>query len=139
MLISISAFNLVHNPVVHPSRLLFRLEKLGYSHLNYVCTTELLDCPEPLDIFYHGMDYIGIKCASNDEITDIFTADDIVNYNFRAIVGDDGNYYYSRSKDETIKFDNDVYVKGGRFDPKSSSDYVIFEFIKGRLVPTNKD
>jgi len=90
-------------------------------NVRYVCTTELNDSNHAFDVYYRetphpefGNRYFGLTYNSNTENLYICDADEVENYMFVCVDGDDGYWHYSQYRHDFRSFENGNMIDGGR-------------------------
>jgi hypothetical protein len=118
-----------------------------YSHkdgvpIKYVCTTDFRQSDNPADIFYResphpkfGNKYFGIAYNYDGHYT-IFNADEIENFSFGMVEGDDGHIQYSQSHHDYKSFDNGNMIDGGRSYNRYSGKLHTYVVRNGHMIAT---
>jgi|TARA_A200000159_G_C7324349_1_gene340259 hypothetical protein len=130
--------------IKHPS--LFNTDKVAelYSKkdgvpVSYVCTTDLQNSDQPLDIFYRetphpefGNKYFGLRSTSDDRVL-ITNADIVEDYEFGMIQNKDGDWHYSSCHHDCLFIDGKM-IDGGRAYIRSTGLDGIFKVKNGEFV-----
>jgi hypothetical protein len=115
----------------------FYSEKDGVD-VTYVCTTDLVNSDQPLDIFYRetphpefGNKYFGLR-KSQDRML-ITNADKVEEYEFGMIQDKDKNWYYSSCHHDCLFIDGKM-IDGGRAYIRSTGLDGVFKIKNGEFI-----
>lgn len=115
----------------------FYSEKDGVD-VSYVCTTDLANSDQPLDIFYRetphpefGNKYFGLR-KSKDQML-ITNADIVEDYEFGMIQDKDKNWYYSSCHHDCLFIDGKM-IDGGRAYIRHTGLDGIFKIKNGEFI-----
>jgi hypothetical protein len=129
--------------IKHPS--LFDTDKVAkfYSEkdgvdVTYVCTTDLVNSDQPLDIFYRetphpefGNKYFGLRKIADQML--ITNADKVEEYEFGMIQDKDKNWYYSSCHHDCLFIDGKM-IDGGRAYIRSTGLDGVFKIKNGEFI-----
>ena len=112
--------------------------------VKYVCTTDLQQSDQPMDIFYRetphpefGNRYFGLYWSKAHTSLMITNADIVESFEF-GMIEQDGKYYYSQSHHD-YKVVGDKMIDGGRAYTRSSGGAVAMRIINGKFIARDID
>jgi hypothetical protein len=115
----------------------FYSEKDGVD-VTYVCTTDLVNSDQPLDIFYRetphpefGNKYFGLRKIADQML--ITNADKVEEYEFGMIQDKDKNWYYSSCHHDCLFIDGKM-IDGGRAYIRSTGLDGVFKIKNGEFI-----
>jgi len=115
----------------------FYSEKDGVD-VTYVCTTDLVNSDQPLDIFYRetphpefGNKYFGLRKIQDKML--ITNADKVEEYEFGMIQDKDKNWYYSSCHHDCLFIDGKM-IDGGRAYIRSTGLDGVFKIKNGEFI-----
>jgi hypothetical protein len=113
--------------------------------VKYVCTTEILPTSVVADVYYRdtphpefGNRYFGVFVDGMGRGT-ITSMDAVEDYDFVAVLDDDGNYQYSQHRHDFKKFENGAMIDGGRHYIRSSGSVDMFQVKDGEFIKFRTD
>lgn len=121
-----------HTPKLPIEPVVEELRSLDLRDWEYVCTTSLYESTDEYDVYYHDGDYLAVYLNEEKELATFHctNAEEIL---FACVQGDDQNFHYSSTLEDTKYFSNGNMIEGGRFHIRCNGEVDFFHIREGQF------